>query len=145
MKKILIVAMFVIPAFCCNNAFAGTTETKCKINFTMKSWSAFYQTGKGSGTIECDNGQTAKVKLKSHGGGVTFGKREVLNGHGTFSAVANIDELFGSYANTTAHAGAVKSASAQAMTKGEVSLALTGTGKGFDLGFAFGSFKITKE
>ena len=33
---------------------------------------------------------------------------------------------------------------AQAMTKGDISLAIAGTGKGYDLGFAFGRFKITQ-
>lgn len=66
-----------------------------------------------------------------------------MDGHGTFSKVQNIHELFGSYATSEAHGGVVDSGTAQAMTKGEVSLALSGTGKGFDLGIDFGQFKIT--
>ena len=31
------------------------------------------------------------------------------------------------------------------MTKGEVSLALSGTGKGWDVGISFGEFVITKR
>jgi hypothetical protein len=31
------------------------------------------------------------------------------------------------------------------MTKGEVSLALSGTGEGWDLGIAFGKFKISRQ
>lgn len=116
---------------------------KCRLDFTLKSWSVLYKTGSGGGTIACDNGQSAEVDIKMHGGGVTFGKSKIVNGRGTFSKVQNIHELFGSYAASEAHAGAVGSASAQAMTKGEVSLALSGTGKGFDLGIAFGRFKIT--
>ena len=48
-------------------------------------------------------------------------------------------------ASAEAHAGAVKSSKAQAMTKGEVSLALSGTGDGWDLGIAFGKFKISRQ
>jgi hypothetical protein len=59
--------------------------------------------------------------------------------------VANIDELIGSYVSAEAHAGAVKSTKAQAMTKGEVSLALSGTGRGWDLGIAFGSLTISRN
>ena len=55
----------------------------------------------------------------------------------------SIDELLGSYAAAEAHAGAVKSAKAQVMTKGEVSLALSGTGRGWDLGIAFGKLTIS--
>jgi len=120
-------------------------EVRCHMVFSVKGWSVFYKTSKGEGTITCNNGQSAHVKIKTHGGGVTFGKSEIKNGHGTFSMVNDIDELFGSYATSDAHAGIVKSAGAQAMTKGHVSLALSGTGKGYDLGFSFGSFKITPE
>ena len=123
-------------------ALAGD-EIKCKMTFNLKGWSAFYKTASGHGTITCDNGQTAKVAIKAKGGGLTFGKSEVIGGTGRFTGARGIDELFGSYAQSEAHAGAGKSADAQAMTKGEVSLALKGTGRGVDLGFSFGKFTIT--
>jgi hypothetical protein len=56
--------------------------------------------------------------------------------------VRDIREVLGSYATAEAHAGAVRSSKAQVMTKGEVSLALAGTGRGWDLGVAFGKFVI---
>lgn len=115
---------------------------KCRITFSLNSWSVFYKRTKGEGVITCDNGQRSRVKISAHGGGVTFGKSEIKNGHGTFSKVNDISELYGGYATSEAHAGASKSADAQAMTKGNISLALSGTGEGVDLGFAFGSFKI---
>ena len=90
-------------------------------------------------------GQTASVKLEARGGGITAGKSTIEDGTGEFSNVKNIDEVFGSYANSEAHAGAVKSSDAQAMTKGEVSLALHGKGRGWDLGVAFGKFTITRQ
>jgi len=114
----------------------------CEMKFDLKGWSAFYKTAKGNGTITCDNGQTARVALKTKGGGITFGKSEIIGGTGKFSGARSIDELFGSYAQSEAHAGAGKSAGVQAMTKGEVSLALKGTGRGVDLGFSFGKFTI---
>lgn len=126
-------------------AQAKEPQTKCEMHFTMKSWSILYKSGKGAGTITCDNGQKADVHLRMHGGGLTIGKGRIVNGHGIFSKVFGIEELFGSYAAAEAHAGAVKSASAQALTKGEVSLTLTGTGQGFDIGLDFGSFKISKR
>lgn len=115
---------------------------ECTMNFDLKSWSAFYKSSKGDGTIRCDNGQTAKVLIKAKGGGITFGKSEVINGTGNFTGVRRMNELFGSYAQSEVHAGAGKSAAAQALTKGEVSLALSGKGHGVDLGFAFGKFTI---
>ena len=123
---------------------ADKGEVNCKMDFSLKGWSAIYKTAKGHGTIKCSNGESLAVELKSEGGGVTFGKSDIKNGTGTFSAVASINDLLGSYAEAQAHAGAVKSSSARVLTKGEVSLALAGTGDGFDLGVDVGKFTIEK-
>ena len=125
-------------------ALADTNTTVCQMDYTLKGWSAFYKTAHGSGTITCADGQTAQVKIKATGGGLTAGKSEIREGYGKFSEVANIKELFGSYATASAAAGAVQSSEAQAMTKGEVSLALAGKGTGMELGLSFGKFTITK-
>ena len=116
----------------------------CRMTFNLKGWSAFYRTAKGDGTITCDNGQRARVRIVAKGGGITFGKSEIIGGTGRFTGARSIDALFGSYVQSEAHAGAGKSADAQALTKGEVSLALAGTGRGIDVGFAFGKFTIEK-
>ena len=127
------------------SGLAQAENIKCRMTFNLRSWSVFYKTGKGTGRISCSNGQNASVNLNVTGGGLTFGKSKIDNGTGTFSDVSRIDELFGSYVNAEAHAGAVKSASAHVLTKGEVSLSLAGTGSGVDLGVDFGSFKITRK
>jgi hypothetical protein len=116
--------------------------TKCTMKFSMKHWSAFYKSGKGEGVITCENGQTARVKLKSKGGGITAGKGEIRKGKGSFSEVYDIGDLYGSYVVAEASAGAGKSAGAQVVTKGEISLALSGVGTGVELGFSFGKFTI---
>jgi hypothetical protein len=121
---------------------ATTEMTRCSIVFDLKGWSALYKTMKGEGKIDCDNGQTAEVTIKTTGGGLTAGKSELIDMSGDFSKVKDITETFGAYAQAEAHAGAVGSSGAQALTKGEVSLAISGTGRGFDLGFAFGKFTI---
>src|SRR6267378_2556874 len=121
------------------------TSVACRMTFNLKGWSAFYRTSKGDGAITCDNGQTAKVRIKATGGGITFGKSEIVGGTGRFTGVRSINELFGSYVQSEAHAGAGKSADAQALTKGEVSLTLAGTGRGVDIGFAFGKFTIERS
>ena len=122
---------------------ASGKETQCAMTFDMAGWSAFYKTASGSGTITCGNGQKAAVHISSKGGGLTAGKSEI-SGHGTFSEVSSINELFGSYATTEAHAGAGPAKAAQVMTKGPVSLEFTGSGQGVDLGFSFGSFTISR-
>lgn len=121
---------------------AAEANVKCHMRFTMSGWSILYKTSSGTGTITCSNGQSMGVSLKSEGGGLTVGKSSIENGAGEFSAVTGIDEILGSYASAEAHAGAVKSAKGQVLTKGEVSLALSGTGRGWDLGVAFGKFTI---
>jgi len=122
----------------------GGKPVECKMTFNLRGWSAFYNTARGSGTITCSNGQRAGVRIRTKGGGITFGKSEVLGGTGRFTGARDISELFGSYAQSEAHAGAVKSGDVQAMTKGEVSLALAGTGHGVDIGFSFGKFTIER-
>jgi hypothetical protein len=126
-------------------AAAPAAATDCQMRFTLKGWSAFYKVAKGSGTITCTNGQKAKVTLSAKGGGLTAGKSEIRNGLGKFNEVPDISALFGTYVAGGATAGAVKAAGASAMTKGEVSLALSGKGSGFELGVAFGKFTISRR
>ncbi len=116
----------------------------CTLRFNMAGWSIFYKTAAGNGTVTCSNGQRAAVTIKSKGGGLTVGKSRISGGRGEFSGVHDISEVFGTYATAEAHAGASKSSKAQVMTKGNVSLALAGTGEGWDLGVAFGKFVISR-
>ena len=128
--------------------FSRTAEAAavdCKLKFTMSGWSAFYKRADGTGTVTCNNGQTMEVKLSARGGGLTAGKSTIRDGVGEFSGVQSIDDVLGNYASAEAHAGAVKSAKGQVVTKGEVSLALSGTGDGWDLGLAFGKFSIKRK
>lgn len=119
-------------------------EINCKLRFDLSGWSAFYKTATGAGTITCDNGQSMPVNISAEGGGLTFGKSTIEDGVGAFSNVIDIEQTLGSYASAEAHAGAVKSSKAMVVTKGEVSLALSGTGKGWDIGIGFGKFTIKR-
>ena len=126
-------------------AYGGTAQAApvdCKLKFTMSGWSAFYKRADGTGTVTCNNGQSMAVKLSARGGGLTAGKSTIRDGVGEFSGVHSINDVLGSYASAEAHAGAVKSSKGQVVTKGEISLALAGTGEGWDLGIAFGKFSI---
>lgn len=121
---------------------AQAGELSCKMTFQLSGWSVFYKTAKGSGTVRCSNGQTLQVKLRAKGGGLTFGKTKIEHGIGKFSGISNVRDVLGRYAQAVAHAGAEKSAAAQVLTKGDVSLALSGKGEGWNLGVAFGAFII---
>ena len=140
--RCLLFSALAASSFIGGPAQAGAID--CKLKFTLSGWSAFYKRADGTGTITCNNGQSIAVKLQARGGGLSFGKSTIRDGTGEFSGVQNMDELLGTYATAEAHAGAVKSSKAQVMTKGEVSLALAGTGEGWDLGIAFGKFVIKK-
>jgi len=120
---------------------AENVGTKCRMEFNLHGWSIFYETAKGTGVIKCSNGQTSHVVLRVKGGGLTAGKYK-LTGKGEFSEVSGIKELYGAYAAAEVHAGVVKSADAQVVTKGDISLAISAKGRGFDLGVGFSGFKI---
>ncbi len=119
--------------------------TRCKMVLNMKGWSFLYKTMSGEGQVTCENGQSASVSIDSHAGGLTAGKTQITGGQGLFSDVTGVDEVLGTYVSAEVHAGATKSAQASAMTKGEVSLSISGTGRGIDLGFTMGAFTISRR
>jgi len=148
MKNIVITGVIILQLFVSAVVFAADktkTTAKCHMDFNLKGWSVFYKTAEGNGRVTCSNGQHANVKLNVTGGGLSFGKMEILDGKGTFSEVLNIDEIFGVYLAAEAHAGAVKSVQASVYTKGEISLAMTGSGRGINIGIDLGKLEISKS
>lgn len=144
-RKALWMALTLAPLAAAGVSGAQAAQTmKCTMKFTLSGWSAIYQTADGNGTVKCANGQSMKVHISAKGGGLTVGKYELDDGVGHFSGVSNIDDVLGGYATANAHVGVVGSSHAAAMTKGNVSLALTGTGKGWDIGAGFEGFTISK-
>jgi hypothetical protein len=125
-------------------AYADAHTIDCTLKFDLRGWSAIFKHAEGSGVISCDNGKKYPVNIVAYGGGLTVGKYKVENGTGKFSDVTNASDLFGDYAQGEASAGVVKSATAQVLTKGTVSLALAGSGQGVDLGISFGKFTISR-
>jgi hypothetical protein len=142
MKSRGILGTIVLGSILTVAASPAAAATKCDLYFHLEGWSAFYKTAHGGGRVTCDNGQVRHVAIRMKGGGVTVGRSEI-NGHGEFSPVADVREVYGSYANAEAHAGIVRSSSAQVVTNGPVSLAFAGKGRGVDLGIAFGKLTIT--
>jgi hypothetical protein len=119
--------------------------TRCQMDFELRGWSFVYRYSSGTGTVTCENGQSAEVKLTLHAGGFTAGKFDILNGRGTFSDAKDIEEIFGTYAVASGHAGATKAVSGWAMTKGEISLAISGDGRGWTLGADIGGFIVKRR
>jgi hypothetical protein len=131
-------------AFCITPAFAAERDMSCSLEFTTKSWSAIYMHTEGSGTVKCKNGSSMPVAISANGIGITAGKWTITDGSGKFTNVRKIEDVLGSYAAASADAGVDKSATAQVLSKGDVSLAIRGTGDGFDIGVAISGFKISK-
>lgn len=139
-----IVMILLLPALAVSEEEqSGLIE--CTMKFNLKGWSVFYKTAEGAGSITCTNGQKVEVRISVKGGGITFGKYTIDDGNGRFTDLKDISEIFGGYVAAEAHAGAGKSKQASVYTKGEVSLAITGTGRGMNIGFDFGKLTIEKK
>jgi len=141
-RKVAALSMLVLGSAFGSAAWGG--DLSCRLEFTMKGWSAIYKTATGTGTVRCTNGATMTVSLQSKGLGLTAGKSTIDVGKGAITGLKNINDVLGSYAAVDASAGAMKSGTAAVLTKGEVSLALSGTGRGWDLGVAFSDFTISR-
>jgi len=137
------VVVLIAAAALSGPAQAGSID--CNLKFTISGWAAFYKRSSGTGTITCSNGQSMRVRLEARGGGPSVGKSTIKNGKGDFAGVNDIRDTLGSYVSAEAQAGAVKAAKGQVVTKGEVSLALSGTGEGWEIGVAFGKFSIYRR
>jgi len=144
MKK-LSLALFAFASMAAVPAAQAAGNIDCELHYSLAGWSVIYKTASGPGTITCDNGARIPVKISVKGGGLTVGKSKITDGKGRFSGAYSVNDLIGSYAAVEAHAGADKSSSAQVVTKGDVSLALAGTGKGWDLGVAGSRFTIERR
>lgn len=124
------------------SASAAEPDLGCRLHYTLKGWSAIYERADGMGTVTCHNGQSLRVAIHIRGGGLTAGKWQIDEGKGKFSDVHSIRDVLGNYAAASASAGVVHAAGAQVLTKGPVSLALAGTGRGVNLGISGTRFEI---
>jgi len=125
-------------------AQAAPANLDCKLKFSLTGWSLIFKHAEGHGTVSCENGESMAVDISAKGGGITVGKSHIDNGHGRFTDVHNINDVLGTYAQGDVSAGAVKSGTAQVLSKGTVSLALAGSGEGVELGVSVGGFTIEK-
>jgi hypothetical protein len=122
---------------------AHAQEMACHMHFNLRGWSVIYKHAEGRGDIRCDNGETAPVNITINGGGLTAGRWRIDDGYGELTRLHHLHDAFGSYASLNADAGVVRSAGAQVLTKGDVSLELHGTGQGVNLGVDVDKFTIS--
>lgn len=146
MKQTLVVTLALagVMALGAHQAMAQDerADLGCKLSFSLSGWSAVYSQAHGKGVVTCRDGSSLPVLISVKGGGLTAGRSQVDHGTGKFTDVRRIDDVLGRYAQGEAHAGAMKSATAQLLTKGTVSLALAGSGQGIDLGVDVGEFTL---
>ncbi len=131
--------LFAAGMFCAASAQA---DINCTMHYSMKGWSAFYKTASGHGNVSCSDGSNSEVYLSSVGGGLTLGVSSIDDGFGQFSGIHSIGEIYGDYAAGEAHGAAGNAGTVSVVSKGEVSLALKGTGHGIDAGVDFTKFSI---
>jgi len=143
MKKMMAAAAVLVLGIAPAAQAAGNID--CELHYNLSGWSAFYKTASGTGTITCDNGTSIPVKITAKGGGLTVGRTTITDGRGRFTGAYTLNDLLGTYAAAEVHASASRATDAQAMTKGDVSLALAGTGQGWSLGIGFGKFVIERR
>lgn len=138
------VLAFAVAAAIPQSARAADADLDCKLRFSLTGWSLIYKHAEGHGVVTCADGSKMRVKIESKGGGLTAGKSHIDNGNGKFTDVHKISDVLGGYAQGDASIGALKSGTAQVLTKGTVSLALAGAGEGIELGVSVGEFTISK-
>jgi hypothetical protein len=144
MKKLMLVKTAALVSALLLAQVASAAPVECKMSFNISGWSLIYKHSSGTGKISCSDGTRMNVKITANGGGLTAGKSKIEGGIGKFSGVNSISEIPGVYAQADASAGAIKSGTAQVLTKGTVSLALSGSGQGIDLGVSIGGMSISK-
>ena len=122
---------------------ASAADLECSMQYDVQGWSALVKVVNGKGTVTCSDGTSRSVDIKMRSVGATAGRSRIDHGAGKFTHVNAIDDVLGTYAQTELHGGVLKSASAQVLTKGTVSLALGGAGEGIDLGLTIGELTLS--
>lgn len=120
---------------------AAVSQGTCHIQYTVAGWSAIYQHALGNGRVTCSDGEHAAVRISLIGGGLDAGNSHTA-GSGVIAPVSSIKDVFGNYAEKGASAGAVKSGTAELLTKGAIVLTLKPSGAGKSLGVPVETFSI---
>lgn len=127
-----------------SQSVAADSSISCSMTYRLKGWSFAYKQYDGTGEVSCSNGQRTHVILASKSLGFSIGVSEI-EGTGQFTALKDINEIYGTFASLEGHAGVTKSGSGQVLTRGVVSLALSGKGRGIDIGVTIGGLKISRS
>jgi len=70
--------------------------------------------------VSCTNGQSARVSLTLHGGGLTFCIADIENAKVKVTGIKSLQDIYGTYFSIDVHAGFARSAEARALFKGHM-------------------------
>jgi len=142
-RFLTVLSVFGLSLVCVSPSRADAM-TSCTMTYKLSGFSLAYKQYDGTGNVSCNNGQQAQVILASKSIGFTIGKSEI-EGTGVFSDVKNLNEIYGSFLALEGHAGATTSVDGQVLTRGEISLILSGKGRGVDIGVSLGALTISPK
>jgi len=142
--KLLVTIGFLSGCLAWVSPAAAEQLVSCTMTYNLSGFSLAIKVYDGTGVISCSNGQHQQVTLSSRSIGFSIGKSEI-EGTGVFSGVKSLNEIYGTYAALEGHAGATTSVDGQVLTRGEISLALSGKGRGIDIGVTIGELTISAK
>jgi hypothetical protein len=142
-RFLTVLSVFGLSLVCVSLSRADAM-TSCTMTYKLSGFSLAYKQYDGTGNVSCNNGQQAQVILAPKSIGFTIGKSEI-EGTGVFSDVKNLNEIYGSFLALEGHAGATTSVDGQVLTRGEISLILSGKGRGVDIGVSLGALTISPK
>jgi hypothetical protein len=123
---------------------AAESHVDCNLRFTAGQWSPQQAAVTGAGMLTCTNGSAMPVMVGASGPGIAAGRWSITDGRGAFGRVARIEDILGSYAAIEGDIGVSAAGTVQALTKGKLSLRLSGKGQGFSAGIAIRDFSISR-
>ena len=126
------------------NPVAAEQLISCTMTYNLSGFSLAIKVYDGTGVISCSNGEHQQVSLSSRSIGFSIGKSEI-EGTGVFTGVKSLREIYGTFVALEGHAGATTSVDGQVLTRGEISLALSGKGRGIDIGVTIGELTISAK
>lgn len=143
-SMLALLAVSALAAVATSAAQAAEANLDCKLKYNLSGWSLIYKHTTGAGEVRCADGSWMRVHVRAKALGLTAGKWKIDHGTGAFTDVHRITDVLGDYVQASANAGVVKSGEAQVLTKGPVSLALAGDGRGVNIGVDIGKFTISR-
>lgn len=123
---------------------AAEGHLDCTLRFTARQWSPLRGAVTGTGMLMCTDGSAVPVIVDASGPGITAERWNITDGWGVFDHVTRMEDALGRYTAIEGDIGVSAAGTVQTLTKGKLSLGLSGKGKGFVAGIAIRNFSISR-